>query len=221
MRHCFMKLSILLDLVILNVLTFSPAFGGEEAGQTAAAPSSTTDDASDQRQWRVEKKCGVNTLYLMLRLTSRPADYAAVERCVPVRSEGTTLLDMSRSAAAFGLELAVIKGTPATLRGGGLPVIAHLEEEVGTGGHYVVVTAANEDAIEVIDGTSGKLRVIPESEFNKAWSRYLLIVDAPRRWGWSLPALIALGGLTVALAFATERRRVRYQYEARSGGSLP
>src|SRR5436305_11710603 len=91
---------------------------------TVVSPALGEDGAPPGGEvWRVANRCGVNTIFLMFRLTGRPADYRAVNAAVPVTEKGTSLADLRRSAARFGINARIIKSSPAMLRRVPKPVI--------------------------------------------------------------------------------------------------
>jgi ABC-type bacteriocin/lantibiotic exporter with double-glycine peptidase domain len=159
--------------------------------------------------WRtVANKCGINTIFLMMRLNHKAVSYEGLERGVPVTTEGTSLADIRRYLMSLGLATRIVKTTPEKLGRYALPAIAHLEEELGSTGHYVIITGLGPDWVELIDGTSAILMTQTMSEFRKRWSGYLLVVDTPSRWGWVFPTTAALGGvMTVVGVFFRTRRK--------------
>lgn len=165
----------------------------------------------DAKIWRtMANKCGINTIFLMMRLNHKAVSYEGLERGVPVSTEGTSLADMRRYMMSLGLATRIVKTTPEKLGRYALPAIAHLEEELGSTGHYVIITGLGPDWVELIDGTSAFLVMQSMSKFQKRWTGYLLVVDTPSRWAWAFPATAALGGImTVVGVFFRTRRMAR------------
>jgi len=104
------------------------------------------------------------------------------------------------------MDARVVKAAPETLKQCPLPAIAHCEEEKAVTGHYVVLISVGPLNVEVIDGTTGRLLLVPKVKFCKDWTGYLLISESPRPWGsWGIAAF---AGATVGLvAFSRRRRR--------------
>lgn len=161
--------------------------------------------------WRSPNSCGVNCLYMMLRLNAKDADYTAVEKQTPVGESGTTLLELQRGAERFGLSLVAGKGTPEDLATCPLPAIAHFEEELGKTGHYVVVTECHPDSICFIDGTTAMRHEVTIPEFQRRWTGYLLVPRqiepypiAPATLWWFL---VPVGLVSAVTALLRRRRR--------------
>jgi hypothetical protein len=178
-----------------------PGPSTQQAGAAAASPEATV--------WRTAKKCGVNSLYVLLRMNHKPARYQEVEAALPVTPEGTNIADVRRCAASFGLSTKVIKASPEALGDCPLPAIGHIEEERGSTGHFVVITAVGPQGVELIDGTTALLSDLSLSDFRKRWSGYLLVVDGGRRWRWVFPALAVAGAVTIALGVVASGRRAK------------
>jgi hypothetical protein len=128
-----------------------------------------------QEFWRLANRCGVNSLFMMARLSGIPADYGTVQAAVPVTSKGTSLSDLRRFAIRIGIDAEVRRITPAILEALPMPVIAHVEQKEGQTNHYVVVTVVRPDGVEAIDGTTAILRFIPMVAFKKSWTGYVLV----------------------------------------------
>jgi hypothetical protein len=183
----------------------------ESAGSAFALSPQEGDEPrpAGSRIWRTAaNKCGINVIYLLMRLNHKAVSYEGLEQGVPVSTEGTSLADMHHYTRSLGLTTRIVKTTPEKLGRYALPAIAHMEEELGNTGHYVIVTGLGPDGVELIDGTTAILMTRPMSEFRKRWTGYVLVVDTPSRWGWAFPATAALGGvMTVVGVFVRTRRR--------------
>jgi ABC-type bacteriocin/lantibiotic exporter with double-glycine peptidase domain len=183
------------------------------AGQTAVSDSKQPDDklstagANDSKVWRVPNKCSVNALFVVLRLRGQEVSYERVEEVVAVSQAGTSMIELVKSSRQLGLNAQVVRATPRSLRSCSLPVIAHYEEEVGTSGHYVVVTATTTDEIQVIDGTTAALRNMPIADFQTRWSGHLIVFETDPWWQLLFPAVALLGVITVCLAVWCQYRR--------------
>ncbi len=156
--------------------------------------------AENDRTWRDANSCGINALYMMLRLRGLNVDYRTVDSLLPVARDGTGLADLRRCSDSLGLRTVIVKATPRDLRGVLLPAIAHAEEEGKGTGHYVVLTAASTDGLEMIDGTTAIVSVVPWEKFEKTWTGYLLVPSDAMPGGYSGMVCAAVVVLLAALA---------------------
>ena len=200
MRH----VGMILGTATLALVAIAAAGAGVSGQDAPDRPP--PNGGSQQDLWRVENRCAANSLYLLLRMNHKEVDYAEVESHVPVTARGANLADMRRGAERYGLAADVVKATPEYLKRCPLPAVAHVEPENGGGtrGHYVVVTAAGSENVELIDGTTAMADVVPWAKFGKQWSGYLLVTRTSAR-GVSRLAVCAvlLGTVTVGLALVT------------------
>lgn len=160
------------------------------------------------RTWRSAKACGVNCLYILLRLHGRDPDYAAVERRTPVGEDGTSLLELQRGAESFGLPLTGVRAKPQDLATCPLPAIAHFEEELGTTGHYVVVTEFHPGSVCIIDGTTAMRQEMALPEFQRRWTGYLLLPRQAGSYRLTSAALwLLVSGVALSVVAIIWRRR--------------
>jgi ABC-type bacteriocin/lantibiotic exporter with double-glycine peptidase domain len=148
--------------------------------------------------WRTANSCSPNSAYLLLRLHGIDVQHSALANQFPQRPQGNSLTELRDVITESGLPTKVVKLTPAHLRMAPLPLIAHFEEELGVTGHYVVVTAATDQVVEFIDGTTAMVTQQQTSEFRKNWTGYALIVDQ-RRYPATIYVFVALAAAMLAL----------------------
>lgn len=172
-----------------------------------AVPVGDGDATPGREVWRVANRCAVNATYLMLRLKGRPADYRTIDAAAPVSKRGTSLAELRQLVTRFGLQARIVKSSPALLSQVSLPAIAHVEEQRGTTGHYIIVTALHPNGIETIDGTSAALLFTPMSEFRKAWTGYLLVEEPAPMATYAVVILVLAGVALVIIGFLPWRSR--------------
>jgi ABC-type bacteriocin/lantibiotic exporter with double-glycine peptidase domain len=89
------------------------------------------------------------------------------------------------------------------------PWIAHWDD-VGSGdGHFVLVLDVEEDGVRFMDGSTGAVRLMPQREFARRWSGYLLAAATPPRFGYLSVVLGLLVGVVIFLVARTCRGRER------------
>lgn len=126
--------------------------------------------------WQTGPYCGLNCLYVLLRLHGRRVSYDKLKNEVRTTQRGATLLELKTAAARHGLEMSILKVSPQNMDRVRYPVIALLGDGDGPDvkGHFVVVYNNTEDTVEAIDGTTGSLNHISRGVFNRAFSGYIL-----------------------------------------------
>jgi hypothetical protein len=168
-------------------------------GIALAAARADDNHQVESKVWRETSRCGVNSMYLALKLLHRQVSYDAIEERMPIKENGTRLTDMRNCAESFGIDAQIVHATPATLQKCWLPAVAHCEEEQHITGHYVVVVRAAPDEVDIIDGTTGILHTVSMVEFGKEWSGYLLLLSPRPMTQWLFQAAAACGGLIAFL----------------------
>jgi hypothetical protein len=121
-----------------------------------------------------EKRCGVNGLYMLMKMYAVDVDYNRVASSLPVTEKGSSLADMSRVAAELGFPAEVTLATPSSLHDH-LPAIAHVRGSGPTGHYYLICNDRNPYNLNVIDGTSGMYQRIDKGLFYRSWTGYLLV----------------------------------------------
>jgi hypothetical protein len=188
----------------------SPSSAGSAADPKAAGADTTI--------WRINKKCGQNCIYICMKMLGKRVLYDEIGRSLTVTDDGSSSAELRDCSRRFGVEASIYQAGPQSLLRAPLPLIAHWEEERGTG-HYVVVIASNADGVQFVDGTTAAIRVLPWPEFEKRWSGYVLVFQE-RPWWWPLvPVAAALGLAAGALSFLSWRRSHRLAATAKRHAS--
>jgi ABC-type bacteriocin/lantibiotic exporter with double-glycine peptidase domain len=133
------------------------------AGETAG-PAVVTD----------ERRCGVNAIFALLRVSRVDVSYGDVLDAVPVEDLGSSLESMRAVAQERGLECDVVRATPDQLASIPLPFIAHFDYG-GQSGHYVVLIQRYGDRWVFIDGASGLEYSMYHGDLINRWSGVLLV----------------------------------------------
>ena len=188
------------------------SIGGSQEDEAALAANS-----ADNVVWRSARVCGCNCLYIMLREKGIEPDYLKLRQEL-LRESFTSLTQLQEAGEKRGLACRMGKTNPQGLRSLPKPLIAHLDRLSGRGqarGHYVLVLAAHEENLTVMDGTSGIIETTPWRTFQRRWSGYVLYVDEDTHFYQYLPTGVFLlaGGL---LAFAVERNWARRHSSAKA-----
>jgi ABC-type bacteriocin/lantibiotic exporter with double-glycine peptidase domain len=166
-------------------------------------------DPESQKIWRTAECCGINSLYIALRLCRphKEISYDEIENRLPHDKPGNSLAEMCACAESFGVKAKVLKLLPEMLTADLLPAIVHFEEEKDQLGHFVVVTAVGEDRVEYIDGTSAILQVVPMSDFRREWSGYTIVFVKQSDWQPLYEAAMVLGVFSIGLTLWNRHRR--------------
>jgi hypothetical protein len=136
-------------------------------------------------EWQRNNLCGLNSVYLMLRLLNRRVSYATfLAEVEPVNEAGLSLAEMRDLAERLGLPCEVVRGSPSALDRISPPAVFHLGEE-GPAGHFVVFYAERPTRTgpvrEFTDGTTGLYWDLTDENLawlTRNWSGYVLV---PRR----------------------------------------
>ena len=190
---------------------------------------------SSPPSWRGGEMCGLNCLYLLLKLTvtNVPSlSYDALYRSAgPVPSGGFNMAQLKQIARKWGAELSVIQGDPLRLAELPPPVIVHLGEP-DRPGHFVCLVQNQGKVLLFADGTTGgQFTVGDEGTHTVAGlarqaSGFMLVPalhQPPRglspRSRWIMRG-VSCGMLAVALVFFAlpHVRRRRLAPETTSGG---
>jgi ABC-type bacteriocin/lantibiotic exporter with double-glycine peptidase domain len=173
--------------------------------------SATSADAEGHSiLWRSERACALNSLYMLLKLEDLVADYVTLRQRL-LKEELSSLNDIALSAAAMGIDVQVAKSTPFGLRSLNRPAVVHLEAVSLDGtehGHFVVVTAFDDDGVSYVDGTTAEPMQISVAEFERQWSGYLAFIRPTQRVGrLVMEGTIALCiGIVLGMLWRTRRR---------------
>ena len=168
---------------------------------------------SDQ-VWRSERVCGVNALYFLLRAADVEAEYAVLSDRLLDRSDALpSLADLKSEASRWGTTLRIARFAPDDLRAAPKPIVAHLDAVAASGeisGHFVVVTAADEEGVTYVDGSTAETREMDWPLFKRGWSGHVAHLVPPTLHGWDVfPALVAgiLSGVVLDRVWQSLRKR--------------
>lgn len=120
-------------------------------------------------------KCGVNALYVFLRLHNVSCSYEDLSRELPLEEKGANMLDLKIVSHSHGCEAEVIQIGPFQLAAK-LPAVARLASvSTQSEGHFVVVTKMSDSNVYVVDSTAGGLIKMPRGVFEREFSGYALV----------------------------------------------
>jgi hypothetical protein len=183
------------------------AAGQERAaapGGAAPAPSGT-DMALHERAGR---ECGLDSLFVLLRLTGFDVTFDQTRAAVPIGPMGTTLLELQQAASRLGAKTTLSRCSMAQLMDMPKPVIAYLPKRAGGPvGHFVVVVTADKTGVEVVDGDIAAILRYSPSHFEAEWSGHLLAPAPPQTWARPL-TWAAVAGVWLGIGFVCWRARV-------------
>lgn len=132
---------------------------------------------SENHLWRTPNRCGINATYVLLRLKDVDVSYTEILKGLKTDGNGTRLGDMRDYCVSHDVRLAIAKKTPDEITAIEMPIIAHLEPQTGNG-HYVVVLSIKDRIVELVDGTSGAVQVMPYAEFLSQWTGYVMVTTS-------------------------------------------
>jgi hypothetical protein len=132
------------------------------------------------KRWITEvgPECGVNALYVVLRLRDKAISYDDLRASVPTTDAGANMVDLKCAAAEFGLDMTVVESPLRALRPHA-PCIIRLSGMFDShSGHYVVLANAwKDDELEIIDATTGTVSITNESTIAGVYSGYALVAN--------------------------------------------
>jgi hypothetical protein len=177
--------------------------GGGVASAQATAPA--LNPAVAPVDWRVSTRCGVNSLYVMLRMLNRPVTYEQLLKDTAVGEQGSSVAELARLASLHGVHLTPAHATISSTSRWPVPAIVHLQRQANVMGHYVLYLGSNGDEHRLLDCTSGETKAVLGGEFNSNWSGYVLlrgeaIVQRMSPWisrGWLMIGAIVFFGFGV------------------------
>jgi ABC-type bacteriocin/lantibiotic exporter with double-glycine peptidase domain len=147
--------------------------------------------------------CGRNCVYVLLRLNGISCDYSRVCSEVPIGLNGTSILDLKEGISKCGLDSLIVHCDYDYLMKLEFSVIGWIQSEYSSEagiGHLVVILSSDDQKVEYIDGTSGKLKKMKTEIFKRLWNG---IVVVPRhaldQWSnfHSFQVLLLVFGLAV------------------------
>jgi len=164
--------------------------------------------------------CGVNALYLFLRLHGNDLEYSTLEEAIGLSPNGSTILELRNAAAKFAVPCSVYSfdGPLADLQHETMPVIVYkpqgnVQTQRGPLGHYYVVLGINANDVLYLDATTGKRQVSPQQFFRRGLGDHAYVLT---RTEWRVPwatlamtSAIASGLTLVAFTVQSARRGCR------------
>lgn len=133
--------------------------------------------------WRDGKRCGPNSLYVLLRLAGRRVSYSQVQDVITLHENGVSIDELENASRELGLALVSLRaGSIEDLECYHSPFIAHLSGN--REGHFLVVLRIDEkkQLVTVADAISCEIQQFSVSEFCKQWSGFVLVQETQYRW---------------------------------------
>lgn len=157
--------------------------------------------------WQDPKRCGPNSLYVLLSLMGKEVTRGQVDSLVPITDRGTSLEALSRAADALGLRHRLMKVSQKELYQLPAPLLVHEKIHGGdptsdTSGHFYVITHFIGDGrFGLIDGVSATYSRSTSDRIDRSFSGYVLV---PEESVFGLPhriLLIAASGIYALVIF--------------------
>ena len=151
-----------------------------QADETAGGDRTIRD--SSGLIWRSQRSCGVNCLYVLLQTEDIPVEYVELQRTLLDDDVVPSLTDLKTAATMYGLQCALGRATPESLKTLDFPLIGYWEMEEPSAaikGHFVLVLGATNDRVKYMDGTTGVIRDVSWSRFNQMWTGHILYRPRP------------------------------------------
>lgn len=144
----------------------------------AAAPPVPVPPPVQPVEWRHSKRCGLNCLYVMLRMRGAPVKYETLAAETEVTDKGTTMAELARVAGWHGISLQAMRATRDSIPQWPLPAIVHLQNQDLTT-HYVLLLRTSGTKYVMLDCNSGELRDWSQGEFLDKWTGHVLLAAEP------------------------------------------
>jgi len=183
------------------------AVAADEAKPPASASAPTPPTTIDQ--WRNDNACGVNCVYVLMKLHNLDVGYDALFHRLLDGGKETSLLDLQRVVNAYGLKYEGGRSTPEGLQKARKAVVCHTENPITGKGHFILVLRADAEGVVAMDGTTCVLRRYDWSTFRSTWSGYVLFPreSRSRLTGELATFAVGFGATWGCLAFAPRLRR--------------
>lgn len=168
----------------------------------SAADQFRTPNQSEMNDkiWRTQKQCGINALYMALRLRGYKVSYGEIETSLPVKAAGISIIDLRDCAKSFGADASILKVPIDQINSVPRPFIAHFQEEQG---HFVVVLNigrmgdAGGSFVELLDGTTAFHNLMPINQYRKMATGYILALEPQEKNRPLFVVCLITGGLTL------------------------
>jgi hypothetical protein len=131
---------------------------------------------------------GVNALFMFCAVHEHPVpfDPGLVRDCIARFGRPTTLLDIRNCARELGLPAEVLAPTPGRLAELGTPLIAHLDDDRGNRGRFVLLCSISSEHVDYVNAGYATWTRQSRETFLRAWSGYVLAPTASLRVGGGL-----------------------------------
>lgn len=150
--------------------------------------------------------CGVNSVYLVLRLKGMDADLNEIRRRLPRDAEkGSSIHDLETYLHAVGIktDARLMRLSDLCKKRGTLSIL--LTHEKDGAGYFVVARVLAEGQLQVIDSLLGI--TIDENALHSNEKRPVILIDYQgNEWTWTLFALASVSLLGI-LAFSLRKHR--------------
>ena len=149
--------------------------------------------------------CGPKAVYMLLKLQGHDVHFSDVIEGTTVGSRGVSLINVKDMLAKHGIASDIIKCTPNDLPGLRTPYImyTYTPKVPSDIGHFVVVTAVTDEAVDVVDAHSGlkERYYIEKLKHSSMWDGILIVPHQSR----SLFPEIFLLAISIALLCSTTK----------------
>jgi hypothetical protein len=158
--------------------------------------------------WRSTRVCGVNCLYILLRISGKDVDYSQLCDSSLTDTKYNSLAELAESAQGYDLRVQCYQLSPDQLRRSPMPLIAHLDQQSVKGqtrGHFILVLATSTNRVTYVDGTTAQIKSVDWAKFQKEWSgsALVLIPDNPLV---TCQTFVVLNSLVLALGVVVEKK---------------
>ncbi|WP_197996077.1 cysteine peptidase family C39 domain-containing protein [Gimesia panareensis] len=170
----------LLSLIkIIGVAAFTFISGADTAlaiQKTDPHRSQRVSQESHHKEPSRDYFCGVNSLYILLRLLDKEVSYESVLSVIPPDPQGHSILQLHEAAACFDQDSVICQSTLTRLRKTKTPVIIlfkpRKQQQIG---HFVVMTHYADRRYHTIDPTTSLPYDYTEGQMERLWTGYALI----------------------------------------------
>ncbi|HVA47560.1 MAG TPA: cysteine peptidase family C39 domain-containing protein [Pirellulales bacterium] len=191
--------------------------GGD--GGAVRAEAEVSLPAQAPPHWRSGPYCGVNAAYLFLKLSGRDdISFASIESQIPISVSGSSVLSVTNCLRNHGVDAVAVRATPKELYRVPKPAVALFEPDERVSfepegrRHFVVVTSANEAAVQYVDAASAMIQTRTAEEFIRSWSGVLVVQEgADHRFAVACAlAAVAVPAVCVVLFASLRRYHARF-----------
>jgi len=210
-----MYLRVLLGLTLL--LAGLPAQAADAPNPSPAGQGPSAAKVA----WRKTQRCGLNCLYVLLRIHGVEVSYQELADETVVGDQGSTFAELSRVARRHGFDLTPMRATWESIDDWPLPAVIHLESQ-NLDRHYVLLLRREGEEFVIFDCTDGEVSRWGEGEIRDKWSGYVLLHNPPGRWqrllSWTPYAWLVCGGCMLGAGALRWSRNARAGRQPGGGG---